>query len=480
MDGIIYILQIIPPMFHAKYYVGWCKTGGLWNRLKQHRTGKGAHITRAAVEQKRRLYLVADFPGTRDDERAIKNRKNTPKFVKQLERRGLLNTQKTAVTERASNVTISARNTPSPTAELTYYDDYEDENIMAKDLSHIDLAKLIEDDTGQRLKQESKCKVGACPFCADGKDRFVVYPSKWWCRRCNKSGDAINYLMYRRDLTFSQACKELGVSLAGSLPNSRTVNAPHQQDNRPTNNTRIAPERESAAFDDPAWSPAASAFADECAARLHAPAGAKALEYLIGRGLTLDTITDANIGFNHKDRSDHWGKTKVFLPEGLVFPWEDNRDGLRRVNFRPVRGQHKYRLAEGSAQALYMGDRIVAAQRIIIVEGEIDALTIWQSYDRSSLYCPVATGSVTHGRVARLIARLGSAKTIQVAFDSDEAGQSAARWWASVSSKVSILGTPLPHKDCNALFLAALRDPENDGKMSLAHAAVRAWIEGAQ
>lgn len=480
MDGIIYILRIVPPLHHARFYVGWCKTTGLWNRLKQHRTGKGAHITRAAIQQGHRLELVADFPGTRDDERSIKNRKNTPKFVEQLARRGMLNTQKTYVTERASNVTRSARNSlPHPT-ELIYYTDEDDENMGRIDLSHVDLAKLIEDDTGKRLKQESKCKVGPCPFCNDGRDRFIVWPDRFKCRVCEKSGDAVNYLMYRRGMTFVQACKELGVTLAGARPNSRTVNRPMTSDNQPTNNIRLSPERESAAYSDPAWSPAAMAFGEECALRLQSPAGAQALSYLLGRGLTMDTIKDCNIGFNHKDRTVQWGATKVFAPEGIVFPWEDYRDGLRRVNFRPVRGPHKYRLAEGSAQALYLGERIIAAQRIIIVEGEIDALTIWQAYNRSSLVCPVATGSVTHGRVARLIARLGSAKSIQVAFDSDAAGQSAARWWASVSSKVSILHTPLPHKDCNALFLASLADPENDGKLSLAYAAVRAWIEGAE
>lgn len=478
MDGIIYILRIVPRFWHAQYYVGWCKTNGLWNRLKQHRTGKGAHITKAAVSQGHRLELVAEFPGTRDDERRIKNRKNTPAFVRQLERRGLLNTQRQELGARKCDITQPLRNPlPSPT-ELTYYNDYEDENDMTIDLSHVDLATLIEKDTGQRLKQESKCKTGSCPFCADGKDRFVVYPVKWWCRRCNKSGDAINYLMYRRGVSFSEACKELGVSLASNLPNSRTVNRPMVSDNQPTNNIRIAPERESAAFDDPAWMPAAKAFTEECFNRMMSPAGAAARDYLLQRGLSLHTIEDMRLGVNHKDRTVQWGATKVFAPAGIVFPWDDERDGLRRVNFRCDHGPHKYRLADGSAQALYLGDRIQQGARVILCEGEIDALTIWQAYERDPMLCPVATGSVTHGRVVRLISRLSLAKSIKVSFDNDEAGAAAMRWWASVSSKFSILGTPLPHKDVNALYLAAMQDPENDGKPSLARAIVRGWIEG--
>lgn len=93
MMGRVYILRIEPAFWHAKYYVGWCKPNGLYNRLKMHRTGQGAHITKAAIAAGHRLVLVVDFPGTRDDERAIKRCKNTPRLVRQMERRGLLNTQ---------------------------------------------------------------------------------------------------------------------------------------------------------------------------------------------------------------------------------------------------------------------------------------------------------------------------------------------------------------------------------------------------
>ena len=470
MDGIIYILKFEPAFWHAKYYVGWCGPKGLWNRLKQHRTGQGAKITKAAVKAGCRLVLIAELPGTRDDERAIKNRKSTPKFVEQLERHGLLNTQKMRRSAAAHKDDL-----PSPT-ELTYIP-IEDDEMGNIDLSHVDLVALIEKDSGQKLKKEAKCFVGLCPFCNQGRDRFVVWPHKWWCRRCEKSGDAINYVMQRYGKTFVEACKELGVTLPGSRPNSRTVAPAHKRQEQPTDNIKISPERESPAFSDPAWSPAALMFAKECQERLHAP-GSPALQYLLNRGLALETIEEAMIGYNHKDRTVKWGQTNVFAPEGLVFPWEDRLDGLRRVNFRPNNGPHKYRLAEGSAQALYMGDRVRLNARVIMVEGEIDALTIWQAYKYSSWVCPVATGSVTHGRVARLIARLALAKTIQIAFDGDEAGQAAVRWWVSISSKITTLPAPFPHKDANALYCAALRDPENDGKRSYADAAVSAWIEG--
>lgn len=80
----IYILQFDPQMHHARYYVGWCEDGRLDERLTEHKKGRGAKITRAAVEKGIQLALVATLPGDRTRERAIKRQKNTPRLVKQL------------------------------------------------------------------------------------------------------------------------------------------------------------------------------------------------------------------------------------------------------------------------------------------------------------------------------------------------------------------------------------------------------------
>lgn len=471
MDGIIYILKFEPAFWHAKFYVGWCKPNGLWNRLRQHRTGNGAHITAAAVSQGHRLVLVADFPGTRDDERAIKKRKNTPKFVQSLARRGLLNTQ-TSVTIQASNVTERARN-----GGLHYYDDDEREDAMGRiDLTHVNLIALIESDTGKRLKKEGQTHVGACPFCNEGTDRFFVGEGRFKCRRCGKGGDAINYLVYRRGVTFQEACKELGVNLAGERPNTRTINQALKRPDQSTDNIKLSPERESPGRDDPAWRSAAAMFAEECHQRLMKSKPAE-LDYLYARGIEEATILDHCIGYNHADRTVQWGKTKVFAPQGIVFPWYGAGTEITRVNFRCHHGDEKYRLATGSAMEWYLGWRMVADFHAIIVEGEIDALTIAQAFNWHPLVCPVATGSTNHGRVARLIARLAGAKSVRVAFDADEAGQSAVTFWTKAIKGCIALPVPSPHKDVNALYLATLQDPENDGKLIAGYEAVKSWVK---
>lgn len=84
----IYILKFERPLGNpakkhgtAQFYVGYCDDGKLERRLKAHRTGRGAAITRAASQQGISFEVVLTLPGDRNTERAIKNQKNTRKFV---------------------------------------------------------------------------------------------------------------------------------------------------------------------------------------------------------------------------------------------------------------------------------------------------------------------------------------------------------------------------------------------------------------
>lgn len=84
----VYIIEFCPPLKHARYYVGYCADHRLAQRFEEHLTGNGAAICRAAVIEGIRLRIVVTLPGFRDEERQIKRRKNTPKFVEQLRRQG--------------------------------------------------------------------------------------------------------------------------------------------------------------------------------------------------------------------------------------------------------------------------------------------------------------------------------------------------------------------------------------------------------
>lgn len=52
---------------------------------------------------------------------------------------------------------------------------------------------------------------GPCPWCG-GKDRFRAWlkEGRYWCRQCNRKGDAIQFLMDFCGLNFRDACRAVG------------------------------------------------------------------------------------------------------------------------------------------------------------------------------------------------------------------------------------------------------------------------------
>lgn len=58
---------------------------------------------------------------------------------------------------------------------------------------------------------------GPCPWCG-GDDRFRVWPDqgagdlgRYWCRRCGRKGDVIDFLRDYKGLTFQEACQDAGL-----------------------------------------------------------------------------------------------------------------------------------------------------------------------------------------------------------------------------------------------------------------------------
>ena len=87
----IYMLQFDQHLGHkrsphasAEFYLGYCDENNLEKRLKEHRNGNGAAITRAAVEKGIGFRVVMMIEkATREDERTLKNRKNHRRVLRQ-------------------------------------------------------------------------------------------------------------------------------------------------------------------------------------------------------------------------------------------------------------------------------------------------------------------------------------------------------------------------------------------------------------
>ena len=75
-QGTVYLLHFTSAYKHARHYVGF--TTDLPARLDSHRNGTGARLLEVITTAGIGFALARTWPGTRNDERAIKNRKETP------------------------------------------------------------------------------------------------------------------------------------------------------------------------------------------------------------------------------------------------------------------------------------------------------------------------------------------------------------------------------------------------------------------
>ena len=124
---------------------------------------------------------------------------------------------------------------------------------------------------------------------------------------------------------------------------------------------------------------------------------------------------------------------------------------LWRVNIRRPGGSPKYIGPAGWSNALYRADLLLSGLPAVLLEGEIDALTVAQRV--GDLVSAVATGSTTGGRRSPWLTRLAAAPLVLVAFDADQAGEEASAYWLSALSNARRL-RPVLGKDANALAQA--------------------------
>ena len=177
---------------------------------------------------------------------------------------------------------------------------------------------------------------GPCPRCRDGRDRFRVWPNAerphFWCRVCGWHGDAITY---RRDLygeSFHEACAALRVD-PSVLPSSPAF--------RVLPSAFFPPPPDPCEPPAPTWQDAAARFIVQAQEVLWGAAGDRARAWLLGRGLSPDTMLRANLGYNRWDLyqpARAWclpHAKPVWLPRGIVIPWMIDGELWRLTIRRP-------------------------------------------------------------------------------------------------------------------------------------------------
>jgi DNA primase len=292
-----------------------------------------------------------------------------------------------------------------------------------------------------------------CPKCQGGKDRFCIWPNqgdsgRYWCRVCDAKGDGIQFCRDFLGMSFHGACQKVQV-----IPRVKAMAAVTK-----IFKAEVFSPHESSPVDQ-SWQKAAKSFVDRSHARLlNEP---EAIEFLLKRGINLDTIKKFSLGWNSGDLFDEratWGMVheikengqlkRLWLPKGIVIPSYSN-DGdpncsllfkikVRRDNWYNGDSFPKYVEVSGSEQSLSIyGDR---SRPVMIVESELDAILIQQ--EASQLVCCLALGGVGKKPDAVTHAWLKRSRLILLSLDFDDVAKKRCAFWMKLYSNLKLWPCP--------------------------------------
>lgn len=301
----------------------------------------------------------------------------------------------------------------------------------------IDIEELIAPYVN--LSKRGRLKKGLCPFHNEKTPSFFVYPESqsFYCFGCGAGGDAITFVRRIENLDYVEAVKFLAERAGMQMPEDG------YDDSLAKHRMRIlAANREAAKF---------------FHANLLSPSGKVGLDYYLGRGLTMKTITHFGLGFapdswdaltdymhskgftntelfdaNLVRRSERGGKTHYYdnFKNRIIVPIIDLRGNVIAFGGR-VLDDSKPKYINTSDTPVYKKSNGVFALNfakngnpasIIVAEGYMDVIALHQAGFTNSVAC---LGTSLTSEQARLISRY--AQEVVLSYDSDEAGQKATR-----------------------------------------------------
>ena len=261
-------------------------------------------------------------------------------------------------------------------------------------INHTELIPML----GVQLRKAGAYHVGACPFCG-GVDRFTVKHTpqgdKWHCRNCgdDKYHDVIEFIMRRDGIGFIEACRLSGAELyrAGEIT------------------TKIQPAQPKAPqVPDEATQARMIGAMDKASERLLTPAGSAVQQYLTARGITLGSWY-----------AWHLGAANVYDPKAgrkrpaLSIPWyyiDAQREVITAIKYRFIDEDPnglRYTSAPGSIPVLYgLWDAQKTDKTLLLVEGEINALSLWQCRPQDTTVLSIGSDSGGREDVLQTLANL--------------------------------------------------------------------------
>ncbi len=306
--------------------------------------------------------------------------------------------------------------------------------------SRVDLIEVLSSHV--ELKRAGSAYKGLCPFHDEKTPSFVVQKGErhYHCFGCGEHGDAIKFLMTYLNLGFLESVESLAERFHVHLDR---VEGKDQYTGPSKAVMKEALDHASRFFH---------------FYLLRTPEGHQALKYLYSRGVTLDFIKQFRVGLAPKtpgilrkalhekkisdevmrgcgllSRSDS-GRAREFFSDRITFPiyhpsgsvigfsarkFNEDTFGGKYVNTPETPLFKKSRVLFGLN---HCRRRIVKERRVIIVEGQIDALRlIHEGYN----FAVAAQGTAFGNEHADELAGMG-VTLVYLAFDSDDAGREAA------------------------------------------------------
>jgi len=300
----------------------------------------------------------------------------------------------------------------------------------------IDIVEVIGENVP--LTKAGRTFRALCPFHSEKHPSFYVYPERqsWHCfGACNTGGDVFSFIMKKQGIDFGEALRLLAERVGITIPSKLEPEAGKDERER-------------------LYQVNAAATQYFHNLLLHSPNGEKARDYLTGRGLSLKSITEFQLGFS----LNSWEALKQYLIEkgytenelltaGLIIEGEagGTHDRFRNKLMFPIfdiRGRvtgfgarvlddalPKYINSPQTpvfdkSSILYAINLATAAirqqDRAVIVEGYMDVITAHQNgFD--NVVASMGT-SLTEKQVSTL-KRL--TKNMALALDADAAGEEA-------------------------------------------------------
>ncbi len=320
-------------------------------------------------------------------------------------------------------------------------------------IDRLKYANRIEDVMGSyvQLKRAGSSLKCLCPFHSERTPSCTVYPDtdSFYCFGCGAGGDVVTFIMKIENLDYYEAVKYLAERSGIAMPEDERFGQGADLKKK----RLYEMNRQAARF---------------FYRNLKTPEGKKGLEYLLGRGLKLETIKKfglgvaidkwsalkdhlLSLGFYENELVDasllgknSQGRTYDFFKNRVMFPFFDLRGNVIAFGGRRLDESDSRKYLNSKETAVFKKNRTLFAlnfakesaiktKQLLLCEGNLDVISMHQAgFDNAVATCGTAITS-EHARMM-----LQYCDEVIICYDSDEAGQKASNKAINTLSEVGI------------------------------------------